>query len=333
MSVKIEEVNIKRFFKDKNVKWVLGDVNILVGKNGKGKSILLNIIHHLLQGREDKALLKCESATIKLTNNRILSRNNSDKTSEILEGFTKFILTEFTNKKNIARFIKNNKGKTEEQIKDDLESIISAVNSKGVEAPSGFFMEMGPNKPEVHEKINTCYISTINMNANSNSEVKKSSGGKTTILTMETESEISDLLANEDDPTLQASKVKDKALLESILNDLFKETNKKLVIDTNFKIEDINSHDEFEIDDLSSGEKQLIYTLIKVANSKRENQVILMDEPEISLHLSWQEKLLSSIKKIRPDSQIIVVTHSPGILMGGWMGCYQEIDNILHGVE
>lgn len=333
MSIKIEEVNIKKFFRDKDINWKLGDVNILVGKNGKGKSILLNIIQHLLQGKEDKVLLKCESATLKLSDKRILSRNNSDKTSEILDGFAKFILKELTNKKNISRFLKNNKGKTEEQIKDDLEEIINAVNSKEIDAPSGFFMEMGPEKPDAHEKINTCYISTINMNANSNSEVKKSSGGKTTILTMETESEISDLLANEENPGLQALKVKDKEILEMILNDLFKETNKKIVIGVDFKIQDINSHDEFEIDDLSSGERQLIYTLIKVANSKRENQVILMDEPEISLHLSWQEKLLASIRQLRPDSQIIVVTHSPGILMGGWMGCYQEIDNILHSAE
>ncbi|MGK3472580.1 AAA family ATPase, partial [Klebsiella pneumoniae] len=42
--------------------------------------------------------------------------------------------------------------------------------------------------------------------------------------------------------------------------------------------------------------------------------------PEISLHLSWQEKLLASIKKLRSESQIIVVTHSPGIVMDGWMG-------------
>ncbi|MGK3435446.1 AAA family ATPase, partial [Klebsiella pneumoniae] len=114
-----------------------------------------------------------------------------------------------------------------------------------------------------------------------------------------------------------------------ILNNLFKETDKEIFITSDFIVKKINSDITYEINDLSSGEKQLIYTLLRVANSKRKNQIILMDEPEISLHLSWQEKLLASIKKLRSESQIIVVTHSPGIVMDGWMGNYTEIDNIL----
>ncbi|WP_308936706.1 AAA family ATPase [Salmonella enterica] len=88
-----------------------------------------------------------------------------------------------------------------------------------------------------------------------------------------------------------------------------------------------------EIEKLSSGERQLIYTFLRVFNSERENQIILLDEPEISLHLSWQEILISSIKKIRDDCQIILVTHSPGIVMDGWMGAYKEIDSIITKAE
>ena len=179
------------------------------------------------------------------------------------------------------------------------------------------------------EEINVSYISTINMNANSNNEINKSSGERTTILAMETETEIAKILSPSESEAEEIEKIEDKSLLMEILNNLFKETDKEIFITSDFIVKKINAVITYERNDLSSGEKQLIYTLLRVANSKRKNQIILMDEPEISLHLSWQEKLLASIKKLRSESQIIVVTHSPGIVMDGWMGNYTEIDNIL----
>ncbi|ENE00249.1 AAA ATPase domain protein [Escherichia coli P0304799.3] len=53
-----------------------------------------------------------------------------------------------------------------------------------------------------------------------------------------------------------------------------------------------------------------------------------MDEPEISLHLNWQEKLISTIKELNPWCQIIIVTHSPAIVMDGFMDCYVDMNEI-----
>ncbi|KHT37971.1 AAA family ATPase [Pectobacterium brasiliense] len=334
MSIRIEEISINKLFGNKNLRWNLGDVNVLVGKNGKGKSIILKIINSTLQNKEENELALCKSANIKLSDGRVLSRNNDDEASAILGGLAKFLLSELTNKNDFNKFIKKQKGKTEEQIKNNLEQIIKNFNSDGTKKPNGYFVEMGKsNEKSQYEKINTCYISTINMNANSNNEVNKSSGEKTTILAMETEGEIVSLLSTPDNEDDNVQKENDKSHLMSIFNELFEETEKEIFINNTFSINNKLTERKYEINELSSGEKQLIYTLLKVANSNRKNQIILMDEPEISLHLSWQEKLLSSIKKLRPDSQIIVVTHSPGILMDGWMGCYQEIDDILSITE
>ena len=52
MSVKIKKLSIENLFDEYNVEWVLDDVNVLVGKNGKGKSVILNIIHSLLNKEE-----------------------------------------------------------------------------------------------------------------------------------------------------------------------------------------------------------------------------------------------------------------------------------------
>lgn len=58
-----------------------------------------------------------------------------------------------------------------------------------------------------------------------------------------------------------------------------------------------------------------------------------MDEPEVSLHLSWQEKIIDSIMHINPQMQIIAVTHSPGIIMNGHMDAYVEMKDIIRVSE
>ncbi|MGF1523336.1 MAG: AAA family ATPase [Leptolyngbyaceae cyanobacterium] len=66
-----------------------------------------------------------------------------------------------------------------------------------------------------------------------------------------------------------------------------------------------------EFKGLSSGERQ-IASLLYAAHISSE-EVILIDEPEISLHTQWQEILLSELQLQTGDKQIIVCTHSPSI--------------------
>ena len=79
---------------------------------------------------------------------------------------------------------------------------------------------------------------------------------------------------------------------------------------------------ECTIDQLSSWEKQIVFRggfLLQNKNSINGN-IVLIDEPEISLHPNWQLKILDFYKKIfqneswQQTSQLIVVTHSPFII-------------------
>jgi predicted ATP-binding protein involved in virulence len=63
---------------------------------------------------------------------------------------------------------------------------------------------------------------------------------------------------------------------------------------------------------LSSGERQLV-TLIYAASHMSEQQVVLIDEPEISLHVDWQRLLLVKMSEQLGNRQIIACTHSPVI--------------------
>ena len=72
--------------------------------------------------------------------------------------------------------------------------------------------------------------------------------------------------------------------------------------------------DEFNINDLSSGEKQLFLRTLSIKMLEPKNSIILIDEPELSLHPKWQQRIIEVYKKIGENNQIIVATHSPHIL-------------------
>ena len=53
-----------------------------------------------------------------------------------------------------------------------------------------------------------------------------------------------------------------------------------------------------------------------------------MDEPEVSLHVEWQERLIELILSLNPNVQIILTTHSPALVMNGWMDRVTEVSDI-----
>ena len=65
----------------------------------------------------------------------------------------------------------------------------------------------------------------------------------------------------------------------------------------------------------SSGEKQ-IAGLVYAASHMTEGNVVLVDEPELSLHINWQRSLIEAMVKQLPPKQLIVCTHSPTIASG-----------------
>jgi len=54
-----------------------------------------------------------------------------------------------------------------------------------------------------------------------------------------------------------------------------------------------------------------------------------MDEPEISLHFDWQKKLIGFINALNPNIQIILATHSPAVIMEGWLDRVTEVSDII----
>ncbi|OWU66388.1 hypothetical protein ATO2_18905 [Roseovarius sp. 22II1-1F6A] len=78
----------------------------------------------------------------------------------------------------------------------------------------------------------------------------------------------------------------------------------------------INAHDKIKIpvEKLSSGEKQLIIFLAETLLQENQPFIFLADEPELSLHVEWQEQLVSNLLKVNPSAQVLFATHSPDIV-------------------
>jgi predicted ATP-dependent endonuclease of OLD family len=68
---------------------------------------------------------------------------------------------------------------------------------------------------------------------------------------------------------------------------------------------------EISLGALSSGQKQLLMILLSTLMAK--DKPILVDEPEMSMHVQWQSELVTAMNQLTPSAQIIMATHSPEI--------------------
>ncbi len=111
-------------------------------------------------------------------------------------------------------------------------------------------------------------------------------------------------------------------LLLHIINDNNVLSNKTLSINSKTGVKFTSDNGtEIPITKLSSGEKHLFilfYDLI--FNCSKKNMLLLIDEPEISMHIAWQEEFINDLLEICKlnDIQAIVATHSPNIINSHW---------------
>lgn len=74
----------------------------------------------------------------------------------------------------------------------------------------------------------------------------------------------------------------------------------------------VKDRTKIDLPSLSSGEKHLL--LICIQALMADSSSLIIDEPELSMHIDWQHKLLSSLQQLNPSMQLIAATHSPEIM-------------------
>jgi predicted ATP-dependent endonuclease of OLD family len=111
----------------------------------------------------------------------------------------------------------------------------------------------------------------------------------------------------------QASIQYPRTIFLEVLNNLFE--RKKIDINQKNELEaTTTSGKKMSIRGLSSGEKQLVIILGEALLQQSAPWIYIADEPELSLHVKWQEKLIESLRQLNPKAQIICATHSPDVV-------------------
>lgn len=294
----IERVEIKGLWGRYDVDWKLNrDVNVLVGENGSGKSTILEAIKNLFEITDNisKGL-------------RVLDYFNSSIFNRLLVIFKE--------------------GKIEHDFVQDN-------SSEGVFGPSigfdsnntdGFYYAhqqtivntwLRNEATKIFKKFNIYHIKTFDI------QIKDNYYGEKSHLDIEINRLEKEYLAyrfktykaaNKDKTVTRANDYFNEAI-----NRLFKPSGKILNEDDeklSFLLED-NTPLDWTL--LSSGEKQLLIILLTVLCQNEKPSILLMDEPEISLHFSWQYELIKIIRTLNPNCQLIIATHSTSIFAKGWM--------------
>ena len=112
-------------------------------------------------------------------------------------------------------------------------------------------------------------------------------------------------------PLLKKINILENIINSRLLNKTIQITGSDGIVVTNNK-----TGSKINLEDLSSGEKHEIILMYDLLFSVSEGSVVLIDEPEISLHIAWQFNFIPDVKKIAQvaDFHFIIATHSPQII-------------------
>jgi energy-coupling factor transporter ATP-binding protein EcfA2 len=316
----IQKVEISGLWNRFDIIWNLNsDVNILAGVNGSGKTTILNYVYELISAHEKPDLYSGIIKRIKL-----FFDNGS------------CWLCEYINENDTIKNIE----KKPHNDSDFNPTIRLDSNTRSIGYSGITLNELN----KFNELFNVDFIDTFDNLLKQSEAVKKLSDDN---VNTELDWEIYHLQKNYLDYQLNISKRKDAVIDEShnikeelkkikypqtrfleIIDNLFSETGKVINKDKN-QIEFLLGDKEIKPFQLSSGEKQLLIILLTVLIQDNKPSVLFMDEPEISLHIEWQKKIIQYIRELNPNVQVIIATHSPALIMEGWQDKVFEVRDLI----
>jgi len=358
----INKISVDGLLSEYDVEWNLEDVNVLVGKNGSGKTSLFKIIkfallelnNHDKDQQNHKLFNKFKKIKVELNNGKhvIIEVTENDEENKMID-----VIKTILSHKNIKNSLNKNMDKESMQLLEDLvkqkdEPISNNIShnkkSKEVLILSRSQLITEKQKNILEENVSIEFISTFDMLLLSREQHDKYSNqfySELDVIISDEQNKLREnILSLKNQSTneyKESIKQKKETVLSVIENNKLSQINilkKELNLFFNPEGKSIEINDSGNLvfrkgkilRDLSSGEKQLILILLKTLNNSLFKPcIIFMDEPEISLHVSWQKQLISSLKRIARQSQIIVVSHSPAVVIDSWMNKLVDIKDIV----
>lgn len=334
----VSSLRIKKLFGQHDLSIDFKKLTVIVGKNGMGKTTVLKIINSLITGDTPVDYKKiAESVELNFSDgNAICYGTVSDSfvDSIDLNDYAKVISEDKDVINTVGKILEGMTSISEQQKKDFIIEFCSALARQEDikdKIQTHFLSELRTNPDKIlsnkvhldkfFSSSNIRYISTVNISANAGKKMDFGNSIERNLLDIAIYEELRILMR-------KASKsVSEKFICQ--LNSFLEESGKTIRRDHGEWVIITDSSQRLTLEQLSSGERQLAYILATAANTCGKPTLFLMDEPEVSLHLSWQEKILDAIMNINPQMQIIAVTHSPGIIMNGHMDAYVEMKDIM----
>ncbi|MDN4128125.1 AAA family ATPase [Pantoea ananatis] len=334
----VSSLRIKKLFGQHDLSIDFKKLTVIVGKNGMGKTTVLKIINSLITGDTPVDYKKiAESVELNFSDGNAICYgivSNSFVDAIDMNDFTKIILEDKDVINTVGKILEGMTSISEQQKKMFVKEFFSAFASQEdikdkIQTHFSSELRKDPDKiisNKVHldkffRSTNIRYISTVNISANAGKKMDFGNSIERNLLDIAIYEELRILMR-------KASKSVSEKFI-SQLNSFLEESGKTIRRDHGEWVIITDSSQRLTLEQLSSGERQLAYILATAANTCGKPTLFLMDEPEVSLHLSWQEKILDAIMNVNPQMQIIAVTHSPGIIMNGHMDAYVEMKDIM----
>lgn len=322
--MKIKSIKIERLYGKYNFEWSLSeDVNILAGDNGAFKTTLLRIIAAMCEPDYISEMYPVKSVTAEMTGDiTVKYRSYQDSLLKLKkDAENDEMLFELASK--VSADLKS----------QDEKSLADHTLNASIIAIKKDREKMNVNAFKKERKYN--HIATFDVPA----KMDKGSVLDQQLEKLESEYAyyLSDLSKQLSDRIMKTGTI-DKKDLQQIYaqNTLFIEIVNNAFANTNKTVDSTQSKLQFKIGDellednkkLSSGEKQFLIIFLTLLLQREEESILILDEPEISMHLDWQRDLLLNIRRMNPNSQIILATHSPGVIMDGWEQLVKNITDL-----
>jgi CRISPR-associated protein (TIGR03986 family) len=329
----IKKIEIDSLWDTYHIKWDLNrDVNVLIGLNGSGKSTVLRLINHVL--KNEKFI---QENYAKIPNMIKITYDKGEPTTykssyEITETKLDKLDVEVS-RRNSLKELENKKFEDKDKFLGEVRKKCGNewVNQNKDELLSQFYLRDLKVKP-INDYIDVVLIVTFDRYLTQEESDKRE--GNRSILDYDLDgirryfkTETARLDIDE-----ESDKIK---ILVEIINTLFEDTGKKAKFDKEKGLSFSKGDEQIDMLYLSSGEKQFIYILLHVflGSIKKEPMVLpmilLMDEPEISLHVGWQLNFINHIRKLKDNMQIIIASHSPAMTMEEWKGIETHMHTIM----
>lgn len=327
--MKIKNIKIERLYGKYNFEWELRkDINILAGDNGSYKTTLLKIIAALCEPDYIPEDFRIKSASANMYDNvNVKYRSFRDSLLRLKkEAESDELLNELATKISADINSQDDKSLADHTIN----ASIIAIRKNGNKIATSTFKQ-----DRNYSLIATFDVPTKTENGSALDQQLEKLESEYAYYLSDLSKQLSDIIKSagkvemEDMQRIYAQ----NNLFIEIVNQAFANTNK--VVDTEqskllFKLggELLDNNKK-----LSSGEKQFLIVMLTVLLQRKKESILIMDEPEISMHIDWQRELLNNLKKLNPNCQIILATHSPGVVMDGWEQLVTNISSLITRVE